>query len=99
VYDLSFVALKRRKSLTKLLWPAPDTSDSHTNAPVQGEWITLRVLLGTNGSELCAKKDGDTAFTRVTTSELTLPDTLFNVHVRQAWDFRYELETLRIQHF
>jgi hypothetical protein len=54
-------------------------------------------LLGTDGSELCVKKDGDAAFTRVTTSSLTLPDTLFNVHVRQAWDLRYELSTLRVQ--
>jgi hypothetical protein len=74
-----------------------DYSGSHTSAPDQGGWITLRVLLGTDGSELCVKKDGDAAFTRVTTSSLTLPDTLFNVHVRQAWDLRYELSTLRVQ--
>ena len=74
-----------------------DYSGSHTQAPEQGEWITLRVLLDTNASELCAKKEGDAAFTRVTTSNLALPDTLFNVHVRQAWDFRYELSALRVQ--
>lgn len=80
-----------------LLSATSDFSGSHIEGPAQGEWVTVRALIDVGTSELCAKKDSDASFTRVTTTELGLSAAIENVHVRQAWDFSYEISSLRVQ--
>ena len=71
-------------------------ADSQLLAPAQGQWARLRVLLGTTTSELCIEREGDTAYGRVVTTTMTLPSAIPAVRVRQAWDYRYELDEMRV---
>jgi hypothetical protein len=72
-------------------------SGSHVNAPsADGEWMTVRAFIRSDGGALCTKSDAQAGFTLVATKTWSLPGGLIRLRARQSYDASAEFDWIRI---
>ncbi len=60
-------------------------------------WSTVRAIIRSDGGELMAKDDGETAFTTIINKSWSIPDTLAKVRFSQPWDSICNVDYITIQ--
>jgi hypothetical protein len=95
-YEGRWVDVAYSTSWGWMLSNASAYAESQIRAPTQGEWVSLRALIGATSSELCVKRESDESYGRVATTSMTLPSGITAVRIRQAWDYLYEIDELRV---
>lgn len=77
--------------------PSGGPSGSFVDAPTaEGDWITYRIFLRSDGGVLCVKNDTESDFEMVATGSWQIPSTITTVRCRQAWDAVSEVDYIRV---